>query len=324
MKSKPIFSYVRKFEFGDRDHFLVAKGIAVLAALIAWFCSVRFNVPDMQIIIHSAVSLFVMCSGFGISESYLKKRGLFHYWENRIIKMWLPSLIVLVVMSLIKGDHLLYWVQQYCVALKGDPMYVIFAGYIVFWAVFKFIPNRTARILALFGASVLAFVFVPETLQIKAHLFCLPVSVLISQMGWKRKIRVLSGKGKFLLLISSLAVAAAAWFAADFVTLPYLSPLVKGIFYMAAAASLLVLVWLVKAVPGLGVFGLVGACAYMLYMLYDEVYLLLRPDSDWRVFTLVVVILFAAAGLLTWLRELLVNWNKNLRRKGKTQLKGRM
>lgn len=324
MKSKPIYSYIRKFEFGDRDHFAVAKGIAILAALIAWFCGTYLRVPNMSQITQSATALFVLCSAFGLSESYLKKRGLFHYWENKVVKVWFPSLIVLILVSLIKGQHALYWIQDYYVALKGNLMYVVFAGYIVFWVAFKFIPNRIARILTLFGASVIALIFVPESFSAKAHIFCLPVGVLISQMGWKRKIRIFGAKGKTLLFVSCLAMAAAGWFAMKWVTAPYLSTLVSGAFYMAAAAAVLVFVWLLQKLPGLGIFGPVGTASYMLYLLYDSVFELLKPNADWRVFVLVVVILFAAAGVLTWLRELLVRWNKNLRRKGKTQLKGSM
>ena len=324
MKSKPIYSYVRKFEFGDRDHFSVAKGIAILAALIAWFCGTYLSVPNMPLVTKSATALFILCSAFGLSESYLKKRGLFHYWENKVVKVWLPSLIVLILVSLIKGQHALSWIQTYYVALKGNLMYVIFAGYIVFWAAFKFIPNRIARILTLFGASLIAFVFVPESFSAKAQIFCLPVGVLISQMGWKRKIRTFGAKGKILLLISCLVVAAVGWFAMKWVTVPYLSTLVSSVFYMAAAAAVLVFVWLLQKLPGLGIFGPVGTASYMLYLLYDSVFELLKPGSNWRVFVLVVVILFVAAGVLTWLRELLIRWNKNLRRKGKTQLKGSM
>ena len=64
MKSKPIYSYVRKFEFGDRDHFSVAKGVAILAALIAWFCGTYLSVPNMPLITKSATALFILCSAF--------------------------------------------------------------------------------------------------------------------------------------------------------------------------------------------------------------------------------------------------------------------
>lgn len=325
MKSKqPIFYYAKKYEFGDRDHFWVTKGIAILVALIAWFCGSYLGVRNMPLITRSATALFVLCSGFGVSESYLRKRGLFHYWENKIVKVWLPSLIVLIALSLIRGEHMLKWIQKYYVALKGNFMYVIFGGYIVFWVAFKFIHNRTARILMLFGAAIVAFVFIPEEFSAKAYLFCFPVGVLASQMVWKRKIRDYKGGGKFLLLISFAAVAAAAWYATTLVTIPYLSTLVKSVFYMAAAITILVLTWILQPVPVMGIFAPVGVASYMLYMLYDSVFELWKPESGWRIFVLVVVILLVGAGLLTWLRELMIRWNKNLRRKGKTQLKGSM
>lgn len=323
MKSKQqLFHYVKNYEFGDRDHFWIAKGIAILAALIAWFCGTYLGVRNMPLITRSATALFILCSGFGVSESYLKKRGLFHFWENKVMKVWLPSLIVLVVLSLIRGDHMLKWIQKYYVALKGNLMYVIFGGYLVFWAAFKFIPNRAARILTLFGAAVVAFVFIPEEFSAKGQLFCFPVGVLVSQMVWKRKIRGYKGGGKFLLLISFAAVAAAGWYATTLVTIPYLSTLVEAVFYMAAAITILVLTWILQPVPVMGIFAPVGVASYMLYMLYDSVFELWQPGDGWRVFILVVVILLVSAGVLTWGRELLVRWNKNMRRKGKTRLKG--
>ena len=324
MKTKPVFYYVRKYEFCDRDHFWIVKGIAVLAALIAWFCEAYLDVSNMQPIQWSAAAVFVLCSGFGVSESYLKKRGLFHYWENKIVKVWLPSMVTLMGISLIRGRLLISWLPVYPVALKGDIMYVIFGGYIAFWAAFKFIPNRTVRIITLFGAAAVAFVFVPESFSAKELLFCFPSGVLASQMVWKRRIRTFKGKGKGVLLLSSIAVGAAIWFAANQIKLPYLDTLLWSAVYMAAAVALLVLVWILQPVPVMGVFAPIGMAAYMLYLLHDSVFELLKKDSDWRVFILVIVILFVAAGVLTWLRELLIRWNKNLRRKGKTQLKGSM
>ena len=325
MKSKQqIFYYVRKYEFGDRDHFWVAKGIAILAALIAWFCGTYLGVRNMPLITRSATALFILCSGFGVSESYLKKRGLFHYWENKIVKVWIPSLIILIGLALIQGNMFIIWIPQYPVALKGDLMYVIFGGYIVFWAAFKFIPNRTARMLTLFGAAAVAFVFIPEDFSAKGQLFCFPVGVLASQMVWKRKIRNYKGGGKFLLLISSLVLAAAAYFAVRQVEIDYLDTLLWSVFYMSAAIAVLVLVWLLQPVPVMGIFAPVGMAAYMLYMLYDSIFDLWQYGDGWRILVLTVVILLVSAGVLTWLRELLVRWNKNMRRKGKTHLKGSM
>ena len=328
MKRKIEFQYVRSFEFCDKNHFWIVKGITILVALIAWFCREYFGTPNMEYVIGTATAVFVLCSGFGVSESYLRKRGLFHYWENKIVKVWLPSLIVLVVLSLIRGEHMLKWVTEYYVALKGNFMYVIFGGYIVFWVAFKFVQNRTARLLMLFGAAIVAFVFIPEefsgVFSDKAQLLCFPVGVLVSQKVWKRKIRNYKGGGKFLLLITFAAMTAAGWYATTLVTIPYLSTLVKSVFYMAAAITILVLTWILRPVPVMGAFVPVGMASYMLYMLYDSVFELWKPNAGWRVFTLVVAILLVCAGVLTWLRELLIRWNKNLRRKGKTHLKGSM
>ena len=98
----------------------------------------------------------------------MKKRGLFHYWENKIIKIWIPSLIILIGLSLAQGKMFIAWLPKYPVALKGNLMYVIFGGYAVFWCIFKYISNKTARILCIFGAFVGAFAFLPESFSGKA------------------------------------------------------------------------------------------------------------------------------------------------------------
>ena len=326
MKSQKTFYYVKKYDFCDRDHFWIAKGLAMLIALVCWV-GARYDYiisADVKHVYWSAIALFIVCSGFGVSESYLKKRGLFHYVENKIIKIWIPSLIVLIGIALIQGESWISWLPKYPVALKGNFMYVIFCEYIVFWISFRSVHNRTARLLILFGASLIAFIFIPETFSAKEVLFCFPVGVLASQKVWKRKVREFKAGGKCLLLLASAAVAAAGWFAAGLVTLPYLSTLIWAVFYMAAAAAFLILVWILKAIPVMGIFAPVGVCSFMLYMLYDSVFDLLKPGADWRICVLVVVILLIGAALLTWLRDLLVRWNKNMRRKGKTQLKGSM
>ncbi len=324
MKSKPILSYVRSFKLCDRDHFSILKGIAILAALVAWFLGKYCDFQYTEIITESAAALFVLCSGFGVSESHSKKRGLFHYWENKVVKIWLPSLIAMVILSLIQGDFIISWLPEYPVALKGNLMYIIFGEYLAFWCIFKFIPNRTARILSMFGCSLVAFIFLPEDFSAKAQLFCFPIGVLFSQMGWKRKIGAYSWKGKTILLLGCLTVGVGAWFAANQLTMPYADTLVWAVCYMAAAAALCFLVWMLKAIPVFGIFVPVGMASYMIFLLHDDIFKLLKEGSDWRTLALIVVILFAAAGILTWLRDLLVIWNKSMRRQGKTHLKGSM
>lgn len=325
MKTKSVFSYVKSFEFCDKDHFLIIKGIAILAALVAWLLMRYLSIPGLGPIYYSAMALFIMCSGFGVTESYMKKRGLFHFWENKAIKIWAPSLVVLIVVAVIKGGIPIAWVPEYPLALKGDMLYLLFAEYIVFWFVFRFIPLRPVRILVMFACSAIAYIFVPEELtNVKSQFFCFPVGVMFAQLGWKRKIRLFGWKGKLLLTLGCLAAGAGTWALANYVTIPYLDTLTGGLFFMAAAVCLCVVVWAAQKLPVFGIFVPFGMISYMLYLLYNDVFLLYKPGADWRVFILVVVILFVAAGVLTWLRELLVIWNKNLRRRGKTQLKGSM
>lgn len=47
------------------------------------------------------VSLFLILSGYGLSESF-KRKGVDSFWKNKISKIWIPYLIVLLVLSILK------------------------------------------------------------------------------------------------------------------------------------------------------------------------------------------------------------------------------
>ena len=324
MASKIKITYVDQYELCNRDHFLIVKGISILVAVIAYLCAQQFGFTNLTPIQEAVSAVFLICSGFGLSESRMKKGGLFRYWENKIVKIWIPSVVVLFIFSLINEKSAILWIAQSPVGLKGMFLYILFAEYLAFWLVFRLVEKKLLRVLCLFGISVAAYAFVPESLEMKALYFSFPVGVLFSQYGWKRSVKNFPWAAKLGLLAACVVVAVGTWFLASWVHVPYLTNLVWGICYIAIAAALCFGTYFGQAIRVFGVFVPVGMISYALYLLHDNVLAFLNRNSDWRMYLVVIGALIALSAMLSWLSKLLVAWNKKVRRQKKTHIKGAM
>ncbi len=314
--------YITKFDLCDRAHFDIIKGISILVILIALFCESFLNIPYGGIMIHMAAAVFVLCSGFGVSESFRRKGSLIHYWENKMIKVWIPSAAVVVGLTAIIDKNMVSWISQSPLGLKGNWLYLIFGEYAAFWLVFRTVKNRNARLACLFLCSAAAFVLIPETMDIKAHLFAFPAGVLISQMGWKHKVMGAGWGSRLLLLAGCLAAAAGGWILASIISLPYAGTLLWAVCYMAAGMSLFLVTYYLQKIPVLGVFAPFGMVSYAIYLTYDRVFMMFAKQQDWRMYLALFAVVFAVAALAAWLRQLLINWNLKMRRRNRTPLKG--
>lgn len=76
----------------DKYHTDMMKGIAIMLVIISHLggiLGVRYFTPLGGI----GVSIFLICSGYGLSKSYISK-GLSGYWENRILRVVIPYYII--------------------------------------------------------------------------------------------------------------------------------------------------------------------------------------------------------------------------------------
>ena len=77
-----------KYGFFDREHTTILKGIGAL--LVLWgHVALSNHIKGVQFIAGAGVSLFLICSGFGMKESF-NKNGLNSFWIKRIIKVIIP------------------------------------------------------------------------------------------------------------------------------------------------------------------------------------------------------------------------------------------
>ena len=245
--------YVKKFELCDKNHFYVVKGISVLAALAAFIARRYYQVANMSYIVHAAIVVFAFCSGYGISESYNRKRGLVHYWENKMVKVWLPSLAVLVVASLAERGNALNWINNSPLGLSGSVLYLMFGGYAAFWLMFQISDKRNTRLIGMFVIAITAFFFIPQKWSIRYALLAIPVGVMIPQLGLKYKVRKWKWAGKLLSVLVCAIVAIGTGIAAFIIQADYVSAALWNVAYLAVAFLLLLLTWIARELQVFGI-----------------------------------------------------------------------
>lgn len=324
MSSKIEINYVKEYKLCDRDHFHIVKGISILAALAAYVFSAYWDIPYMAHIQAIAAVVFALCSGYGLSESFKRKGGLIHFWENKMIKVWLPSLAVMVVFSLFLRGNPFAWITQSALGLKGSFLRVIFGAYVAFWVVFQFLEKTSSRMVGLFAVAGIAFCMISEDQGMKVILPAFPMGVLFSQLGWKYKVREFAWKGRTVLMLACGTAGAGLWVLADHISIPYVSTALWSICYIAIAAVLIFGTYYAQKLPIFGVFIPFGMASYALYLMYDYVFYLMVHQPGWRIIAIASGALCLAAAILTVLRELLIMWNHKLRRRKSPHLKGAM
>lgn len=323
MRSKPKIEYITDFKLCDRDHFRILKGISILFVVLAHFCDQYLHISHLLPLQGVAAAVFLFCSGYGVSESFKSKGGLTHYWENKTMRVWLPSLVTTVVFSFVFTGNGLSWVAENPLAMHGWFLYLLLADYAAFWLAFYFLENKKIRLLALYAVSLCAF-FAVGRQEIAVQVLCFPTGVLFSQQSLKYPVRSMKAAGRLLLCLITAAVAVAAHFAANMLSQPVLISVCRLLSYMGSAAFLCFGVYFARKLGVFGIFAPLGTISYSLYLLHEGVLTLLKGRLEWRMITAVLIGLIVVAAIFSWLCELLVAGNKKLRRQRKTRLKGSM
>ena len=103
------------------------------------------------------VSLFLMLSGYGLSESY-KTKGLKNFWSKKISRVLIPYAIVITLLVLFKTYDI--ELIDYILEITGIKTTYWYIGYqikwyLVFFITMMLVPNRNVWVFALI--SVLMF-----------------------------------------------------------------------------------------------------------------------------------------------------------------------
>lgn len=164
-------------KFMSINYTTILKGIAILIVMLGHmgnFWGVTYFTPLGGI----GVAIFLILSGFGLSESY-KKSGLNHYWSKKLINVYIPYVIIrgmgiiiqmlmgtkytlidiLLGFSLLKNIHVYDWYLRY-----------LFIWYIIFYIVNLFLVDNRKKFLLFIIVAIVMFLAFQRTLQAEQSL----------------------------------------------------------------------------------------------------------------------------------------------------------
>ena len=80
----------------DRKHTMILKGMAILTVCWAHAGGKDYGIGGIQWIAGIGVCIFLICSGYGINESF-KRNGLKQYWFKKISGVVIPYYLVYII-----------------------------------------------------------------------------------------------------------------------------------------------------------------------------------------------------------------------------------
>lgn len=85
-----LFGFFKKvsFDWMDRDYTAAIKGLSMFTILWA-HSGAQLSIGGIQFVAGIGVSLFLICSGYGLEISY-EKNGLNKFWAKRIVNVCIP------------------------------------------------------------------------------------------------------------------------------------------------------------------------------------------------------------------------------------------
>lgn len=89
--------------FLSKSHTDIIKGYAIFGVLFGHVTSYS-GIEGVEFLSGTAVTLFIMLSGYGVYYSYMKK-GLNGFWKNRLLRIFLPYFIAESIYLLVSGRN---------------------------------------------------------------------------------------------------------------------------------------------------------------------------------------------------------------------------
>lgn len=134
------------------------RGIAILMVILM-HSSCNFGLKIFTPLGGIGVALFLILSGYGLTESY-KRKGLLVFWKSKFSKIWIPYAIVLTVCTIWSLSFKPYVIVQYC--LIDSPFWYIsflFYNYILFYVChkYKFLYKYRFTIFLVYAFILFAF-----------------------------------------------------------------------------------------------------------------------------------------------------------------------
>lgn len=158
-KSRPTRKCNAFLTFDNTD-FL--RGLAILMIIVMHSCANMHDAKGFSSLGGIGVSLFLMLSAYGLSESY-KKKGLQGFFKKKMSRIWLPYALFLVVITCIQGRFSLFkstsfYLDLFCIKTSYWFISFLIYNYLLFWISKKINKQWFSCLLFfIFGMTIFCF-----------------------------------------------------------------------------------------------------------------------------------------------------------------------
>lgn len=203
-KSRPTRKCNAFLTFENTD-FL--RGLAILMIIVMHSCANMHDAKGFSSLGGIGVSLFLMLSAYGLSESY-KKKGLHGFFKKKMLRIWMPYALFLVVVTCIQGrlgffKSKSFYLDIFCIKTSYWFISFLVYNYLLFWFAKK-INKQWLSCALFFIFSIVIFCFDD---RIRAEqVLSFPTGMILS--SYKDKIKVLI-ESKKIIASSIIAIILA-------------------------------------------------------------------------------------------------------------------
>lgn len=282
------------FDLFDRTHTMILKGIAIAIIVLVHFSNLYFGlIPSF--LAASGVAIFLICSGFGVNESWNRSQSstkIYNYWKNKLVYIWFPYLIVLLF-SVILNEA--YGIEDFVFGaflLKiricyGWYLQFLFASYIIFFlAVYLSQRFRNKHLKYwILGIASMGCLWLPNGIYAEQAASFL-VGVLISDFRLHKKTYP-----KWSLIVIGIVVYIGLLFVKLFVKQPYiLDNSLWLLIKLTMALWLIHTTYVMQKYYNTYVFQKLGWLSYALYLLHGNFWFLIEWNQTMGSILYIVVI----------------------------------
>lgn len=200
----------------NRNYTTILKGISII--FILWgHVGAKLGVEGIQFIAGIGVTLFLICSGYGIMYSYMLK-GLDNYWIKKLLKVIIPFYIVEIFGLLFIKEFSFNLLIKDLLFIQAATSYGWYMGYIlicyfIFWTIMKIgrnlnISKRIILILLTFIVWFIVdsvFLANPAMPFLRARqMLSFPLGILLGYVSFKKQNNFYRSISKSILIMMML------------------------------------------------------------------------------------------------------------------------
>lgn len=178
---------VQSFGMLDRRHTAILKEISIFIIVVSHFSNLYSGIVP-SFIAASGVALFLLCSGFGLNESWNRSnrdRKYINYWKNKILGVWLPYLVVLAIVVIFNPAYDITHFLRGSIFMENIIPYGWYMQFLFAWYIGYFIAGvltdwfhcKTVKYLVLGFISLVAFLLPKQLYAEQALSFLLGVVI---------------------------------------------------------------------------------------------------------------------------------------------------